>query len=97
MRNIIWGHFEWDLQKELKNIEKHGISFEEAALVFADSQRMIIQDELHSFTEERFFCIGRTTLGVLTVRFVVRKNLIRIIGAGRWRKGEKIYEKNKRE
>jgi len=31
--------------------------------------------------------------GVLTVRFTYRNNRIRIIGAGFWRKGKDIYEK----
>ena len=37
-------------------------------------------------------CIGKVAGGILTVRFTHRKRKIRIIGAGNWRKGKKIYE-----
>jgi hypothetical protein len=43
-------------------------------------------------TEPRFYCFGRVTDGILTVRFTYRGNLIRIIGAGYWRRGKKLYE-----
>ena len=38
-------------------------------------------------------CLGQVGDGVLTVRFTYRDNVIRIIGAGYWRKGKAIYEK----
>ena len=47
----------------------------------------------HSKTEERFYCFGKVAGGVLTVRFTYRGDLIRIIGAGYWRKGKLVYEK----
>jgi hypothetical protein len=31
--------------------------------------------------------------GVRTVRFTYRENVIRILGAGYWRKGKRIYER----
>ncbi len=44
--------------------------------------------------EARFYCIGRTGRGVLTVRFTYRSgDIIRIFGAGYWRKGRRLYEK----
>lgn len=46
----------------------------------------------HSGEEERFYCIGKIDKGILTVRFTYRKDIIRIIGAGFWRKGKKVYE-----
>ncbi len=93
---VHWFSFEWDDQKELQNIFKHGVSFKDASEVFADPSRLIIQDELHSQCELRYFCLGKTSIGILTVRFTYRDQRIRIIGAGFWRKGEKIYEKNKK-
>lgn len=42
--------------------------------------------------EERFYCFGRVERGVLTVRFTYRDGVIRIIGAGFWRKGKAVYE-----
>lgn len=42
--------------------------------------------------EPRFFCLGQVAGRVLTVRFTPREGGMRIIGAGYWRKGRKIYE-----
>ena len=54
-------------------------------------------DEGHSENEPRLFCIGRSgSGGILTVRFTYRGDCIRLIGAGYWRKGRKIYEKKNR-
>ncbi|NDE40740.1 MAG: BrnT family toxin [Betaproteobacteria bacterium] len=50
----------------------------------------------HSEAEERFYCIGKSGGGILTVRFTYRSKVIRIIGAGYWRKGKAIYEKEDR-
>ena len=85
--------FEWDEDKNVQNKEKHGVSFYEAQYAFADPQRVIIEDLDHGGDEDRFFCFGKVKGGVMTVRFTVREDKIRIIGAGYWRKGKKIYEK----
>ncbi|EKD90072.1 MAG: hypothetical protein ACD_32C00046G0005 [uncultured bacterium] len=87
--------FEWDEKKNLKNIEKHGVSFEEAERVFGDSKRIIIEDLEHSKKERRYFCIGKVGKGILTVRFIYRERKIRIFGAGYWRRGKERYEKEK--
>ncbi len=57
---------------------------------------MIARDAKHSKIEERRFCVGRVDEIVLTVRFVRRGGAIRIIGAGNWRKGWKLYAQKKR-
>jgi len=85
--------FEWDENKNLINIQKHSVSFEEAQNAFLDPNRIIIEDNKHSKDENRFFCIGTTENGIATVRFTMRKNTIRIIGAGYWREGKERYEK----
>ncbi len=86
--------FEWDESKNSENIGKHGVSFFEAQHAFLDINRIIAEDIDHSDFEDRFYCIGKDLgrEGVLTVRFTYRNNKIRIIGAGYWRKGKKIYE-----
>ncbi|MEN8155596.1 MAG: BrnT family toxin [Bacteroidota bacterium] len=89
-------HFEWDDQKNLENVGKHGVSFFFAQYAFADTSRVILKDLKHSVEENRFYCIGKVGEGIITVRFTYREHRIRIIGAGYWRKGKKIYEeKNK--
>lgn len=87
--------FEWDERKNAINIAKHGLSFYEAQQAFSDNKRIILSDTKHSFKEERYFCIGKTPVGAIaTVRFTVRNGHIRIIGAGYWREGKKIYAQN---
>ncbi|MCV6627522.1 MAG: BrnT family toxin [Cellvibrionaceae bacterium] len=87
-------NFEWDEEKSLANLEKHGVSFYEAQHAFFDKNRVIAQDKAHSQREWRYFCFGLNKQGsaVITVRFTYRKGQIRIFGAGYWRKGRKIYE-----
>ena len=88
--------FYWDDEKDVLNREKHGISFYLAQRAFADPKRVIAEDIKHSSDENRFYCIGKVDDGIITVRFTLRNNVIRIFGAGYWRKGEKTYEeKNK--
>lgn len=84
--------FEWGENKNQSNIEKHGVSFGEATTAFNDANRLTLRDEGHSQLEDRYFCIGKTNRGIITVRFVFRGGLIRIIGAGYWRKGRFLYE-----
>ena len=85
--------FDWDPDKDAENQRKHGVSFIRAQQAFADTQRVIARDITHSQTEERFYCFGEVDGGVLTVRFTYRAPVIRIIGAGYWRKGKVIYER----
>ena len=85
--------FDWDTDKDAENQQKHGVSFSRAQYAFADPQRVIAKDITHSQTEERFYCFGEVDGGVLTVRFTYRTSVIRIIGAGYWRKGKAIYER----
>lgn len=86
--------FEWDEVKDLINQHKHGVSFEEAQHAFLDKKRVKAKDLSHSQKEELFYCFGLNEdgNGVLTVRFTYRSKRIRIIGAGYWRRGKKIYE-----
>lgn len=51
-----------------------------------------MEDINHSTEEERFYCIGRVGDGIMTVRFTYRGHVIRIYGAGYWRRGRNIYE-----
>lgn len=84
--------FEWDEAKDKENRSKHGISFLVAQKAFLDPHRVIAEDITHSTEENRYYCMGRVGEGILTVRFTYRGNVIRIYGAGYWRKGRKIYE-----
>jgi len=84
--------FEWDEDKNQENQEKHKLSFEQAQMIFADPNLLLLKDERHSTPkEERFYAIGRIQEGIVTVRFTVRNGTIRIFGAGFWSKYRKWY------
>jgi len=85
-------YFEWDEGKDKENQAKHHVPFALAQYAFLDPHRLIVEDVDHSTEENRYYCIGRVDEGILTVRFTYRGNVIRIYGAGYWRKGRKLYE-----
>lgn len=60
--------FEWDEDKNLANIEKHGVSFEQAMRAFPDLKRKIRLNEKHSGDEMRYYCLGMVEDRVMTVR-----------------------------
>lgn len=84
--------FDWDDNKNVENQRKHPVAFNLAQQAFLDPKRIILRDAGHSHSEERHYCIGWVTDGIMTVRFTLREGGIRIYGAGYWRKGKKIYE-----
>jgi uncharacterized DUF497 family protein len=74
--------FEWDEEKAASNLEKHGISFQEASTIFMDSLSSTISDPLHSLGEQRFVTIGESTeREILVVVHTQRDSKIRIISA----------------
>lgn len=93
MKKVI---FEWDDNKNELNEEKHNVSFYDAQNAFLDPNRLIAEDIEHSREEKRYYCFGAVDNRIMTVRFTYRLNCIRIIGAGYWRKGRKIYEETKK-
>ena len=87
--------FTWDAEKERINIFKHGINFTEATEAFKDPNRKIFLDSKHNEKEDRYFCVGKVNDIVITVRFTYRNGIIRIFGAGYWRRGRLYYEEKK--
>jgi len=71
---------EWDDNKNRINIQKHGISFETAALVFADEERIEYYDKLHSIDEDRYVVLG-CVQGILYVVYTMRDEAARLISA----------------
>ncbi len=73
--------FEWDKEKDRANRTKHGISFEEAKIIFEDPV-LTAQDDREDYGEERFVSYGQ--LGALVIVAVVhtsRGGRIRLISA----------------
>ncbi len=74
--------FEWDDQKAVENLAKHGVTFGEATEVFYDPNALEVEDAEHSFDEARFVIIGHSTSRILYVVFAERHiNVIRIVSA----------------
>lgn len=92
--------FEWDQKKDLANIQKHGISFEEARSVFYDNYARVMHDPDHSEDEERYLILGWSKkLNILVVCHCYRENdeVIRLISARKATKSEKKrYEEFKK-
>ena len=88
--------FEWDPAKARRNLSKHGVRFDEAAVVFAAPLARIFADSDHSSREHREIIIGHTALGrLLVVSFFARDESIRIISARRaTRRERRDYEEN---
>ncbi|MEP6698354.1 MAG: BrnT family toxin [Verrucomicrobiota bacterium] len=84
--------FEWDSRKARGNLAKHGVTFEEAATVFADSLSFTISDPEHSTTEQRQITLGRAFNGkMLVVVHTDRGDNIRIISARRASRQERRF------
>lgn len=86
--------FEWDKTKAATNLDKHGVSFDEAATVFLDSLALSGPDPDHSGDESRYITFGMSSLGrLLTVSHTHRPGAIRLISARRVTRAErKLYE-----
>jgi len=86
--------FEWDENKNRRNILKHGVSFEEAKLIF-DQPALTYFDVENSGSEDRYLDIGFVNGRLLAVIFVqINSDVIRIISARKASLTEgKLYER----
>ena len=74
--------FEWDAEKARKNLQKHGVSFDEAVTAFGDQLSRTIRDPDHSEVEERYLLMGLSSRGrLLVVAHTERGDRIRFITA----------------
>lgn len=65
--------FEWDKHKASRNLQKHGVSFDEASTIFHDPLARIFEDESYSQSEAREIIIGHSAAGrLLLVSFTER-------------------------
>ena len=78
--NMMWRPIEWDDEKNAINKRKHKVGFEQASYVFADPNRKVRYDALHSDEEDRWQVIGRVGK-VLLVVYTERGEAIRMISA----------------
>ena len=93
--------FEWDINKEEINIQRHGITFEQASYVFADPFALNKYDNEHSESEDRWVLLGKSlNETVIVVVHTFRDNdgteYVRIISARKATKREKqAYNKRR--
>ena len=74
--------FEWDPEKEIRNLRKHGVSFVEASTVFGDALAATISDAKHSEFEVRFITMGMSSGNrLLVVSHTDEEESLRIISA----------------
>lgn len=86
--------YEWDENKAVKNLAKHGVSFTEAKTIFDDPMYVDFYDLDHSEDEERYLIVGESNRGrLLIVSYTERKESIRSISAREVTKSEReAYE-----
>jgi len=86
--------FEWDANKAVTNVRKHGVSFDEAVSVFADALALTFTDTDHCESEDRSRTYGISNKKrLLVVVHTERRNHVRIISARKATRYEKgIYE-----
>lgn len=87
--------FEWDSGKAAQNLEKHGVTFELAALVFLDDRRLTGIDGRFEYGEERFITLGHVEDRLHVVVYTESEEAIRIISARKAnRREQKRYDES---
>ncbi len=92
--------FEWDEDKNRRNLAKHKVSFETASLVFDDPQVLSVKDRVVE-GEERWQTVGMVSGAVLLVAHTycdeVGDEVIRLISARKAIASERrAYAKNQK-
>jgi uncharacterized DUF497 family protein len=86
---------EWDVAKSALNLQKHGVSFDDAALVFYDLGRIEAYDGREDYNEDRWATVGRAYSALLYVVYTIRQEeTVRLISA---RKANAIEQKKYHE
>ena len=88
----------WDPSKASLNVEKHGVTFDEACTAFEDGLSLTIADPLHSEDEDRFVLIGyshRNRLPVIV--HTDRGDRVRLISARAATRKERCYHEENKE
>ena len=73
--------FEWDSTKAVRNLLKHGVSFERARETFDDAFAVEWADKAPYRGERRHVTVGMAGDRVLYVAYTFRGSVIRIISA----------------
>lgn len=90
--------FDWDPKKARRNVDRHGVSFDEASTAFRDTMSITIPDPAHSETEDRLVLVGYSYRNrLIVVVHTDRNDRIRIISARPATRRERIrYEESEK-
>jgi len=84
--------FEWDINKNEKNIMRHGIDFQDAYLVF-EHPMLVKIDTRKDYGEQRLVGLGLLFDTEVVIVFTKRADNIRVISIRRANRNErKIYQ-----
>ncbi len=71
--------YEWDEKKRLANIEKHGLDFADAHLVYENPAKVTIDTAFKAERRQQDLAIVEAVDGMLSLVYVRRRNYIRVI------------------
>ena len=84
--------FRWDEKKSRENLQKHGLSFEDAHLVF-EGETVTFLDDRIDYGEKRYITLGELLGRVAVIVHTLRGETIRIISMRKANEREKkIYQ-----
>ncbi|MGH6897016.1 MAG: BrnT family toxin [Geminicoccaceae bacterium] len=88
--------FEWDDDKNRRNLEKHGVAFEDVLSVFASREALNLEDRRKDYGEPRYIVLCPLEDVLVHVTYTVRGGSIRLISAPRASRREKRdYERRR--
>ncbi len=80
--------YDWDEPKNLVNIDKHGIDFNNAYELFG-GDKLIIPDDRKDYGEKRMIAVGRINQRLVVAVYTQRGETIRIISVRKANSREK--------
>jgi len=80
--------FEWDVEKAVANLRRHGVTFDQAARAVGDAFAVEVIDDRADYGEERVNLLGVCDDVILHVTYTERADRIRIISARRAQRHE---------
>ncbi len=87
-------HFEWENNKRLSNIVKHGIDFQDA-IIFFESEPICFEDDRHNYGERRYVAFGMIKARLIVTVYNFRNNNIRILSMRKANSRERrLYEQH---
>jgi uncharacterized DUF497 family protein len=92
--------FAWDPDKELSNMQKHGVDFTEAATVFGDPWELTIPDPHHSIGECRFLNIAHSSRSRILVDHILNVStvsVLSVLGRHHQRNGDSMSQKDEQD